>query len=427
MAGTQAVLTSVIFALSIRRGEGGLSQAELVMIAIAGAGVAGWIVADEPIVATACVVAADLVGAALMLPKTYRDPESETLVTFALASVGGALAAGAVGARSTSRCCSIRVYYCVVNAAIALLIWQRRPSCRLSPPEAAAPRARACPRPGGLSTLSEPSQAPTRSARPAQAGAGAGLARRRRRRRATSTTSSLVARCASRTVAWLASRVLGHVGERLGDREVGGRLDRRRQPLVAAPRRPRPAPARARRAPRSPARGRARSAPPGGCRGRARAARRTPRASSSPRRSRNGAGRRRGPCSACARATRTSSASATSRCCAPSWRSRSILRRAASAASTMRAREARSSSVRAASTSRRRSASSASRRSVMSKIAPSIHSRPPGPAHELAAVEHPADLAVGADDPVLERERPVASSRACSTASQHRARGRRDG
>ena len=33
------------------------------MIAIAGAGVIGWIVADEPLVATACVVAADLIGA----------------------------------------------------------------------------------------------------------------------------------------------------------------------------------------------------------------------------------------------------------------------------------------------------------------------------------------------------------------------------
>ena len=27
--------------------------------------------------------------------------------------------------------------------------------------------------------------------------------------------------------------------------------------------------------------------------------------------------------------------------------------------------------------------------------------------HQLAAVEHPADLAVGAHDPVLEHERPV--------------------
>ena len=52
MAGVQAVLTSLIFALSIRRGEGGVSPAELTMIAIASVGVAGWIVADEPIVAT---------------------------------------------------------------------------------------------------------------------------------------------------------------------------------------------------------------------------------------------------------------------------------------------------------------------------------------------------------------------------------------
>jgi hypothetical protein len=125
MAGTQAVLTSVIFALSIRWGEGGLSVAELVMIAIAGAGVVGWIVADEPIVATVCVVAADLVGVALMLPKTYRDPESETLVTFALASVGGALAAGAVGAVDVSLLL-YPVYYCLINCALALLIWQRR-------------------------------------------------------------------------------------------------------------------------------------------------------------------------------------------------------------------------------------------------------------------------------------------------------------
>ena len=52
------------------------------MTAVAGAGVIGWILADQPIVATACVVAADLIGAAMMVPKT--DPESETLVTFAL-------------------------------------------------------------------------------------------------------------------------------------------------------------------------------------------------------------------------------------------------------------------------------------------------------------------------------------------------------
>ena len=86
--------------------------------------------ADEPIVATVCVIAADLIGAAMMVPKTYRDPESETLVTFAFASLGGALAAGAVGAIDVSLLL-YPVYYCVVNGAIALLIWERRSALRL--------------------------------------------------------------------------------------------------------------------------------------------------------------------------------------------------------------------------------------------------------------------------------------------------------
>jgi hypothetical protein len=61
----------------------------------------------------------------MMVPKTYRDPESETLVTFAFASLGGALAAGAVGAIDLSLLL-YPVYFCLVNAAIALLIHHRR-------------------------------------------------------------------------------------------------------------------------------------------------------------------------------------------------------------------------------------------------------------------------------------------------------------
>ncbi len=125
MVGAQAILTSLTFCLSIRRGEGGVSMPEMVMIAVAGAGVLGWIVADEPIIATACVVAADLLGAAMMVPKTYRDPDSETLSTFALASVSGALAIGAVGTPELSLLL-YPVYFMLVNCAIAVFIHHRR-------------------------------------------------------------------------------------------------------------------------------------------------------------------------------------------------------------------------------------------------------------------------------------------------------------
>ena len=125
MAAAQAVLTSAVFLLSIRHGEGGLSPADVLLITLAGAGVVGWIVSDEPVIATACVVAADLIGAAMMVPKTYRDPGSETLATFALASLSGALAAGAVGAPDPSLLL-YPAYFCLVNGAIAVLIHHRR-------------------------------------------------------------------------------------------------------------------------------------------------------------------------------------------------------------------------------------------------------------------------------------------------------------
>jgi hypothetical protein len=125
MAGTQVVLTAGIFILAIRLGTGGVSLGDTFMITVAAAGVAGWLAADEPIVATLCVVGADLIAAALMVPKTHRDPHSETLSTFALASLGGALAAGAVGVLDVSLLL-YPTYYCLVNGAIALLIVHRR-------------------------------------------------------------------------------------------------------------------------------------------------------------------------------------------------------------------------------------------------------------------------------------------------------------
>ncbi len=125
VAGTQAVLTSLIFVLAVRVGTGGVSKGDLVLIAIAGAGVAGWLVSDQPIVATACVVVADLIAAGMMVPKTWRDPSSETLSTFAFASLGGLLAAGSVGALEPSLLL-YPAYYCLVNGALALLIRYRR-------------------------------------------------------------------------------------------------------------------------------------------------------------------------------------------------------------------------------------------------------------------------------------------------------------
>jgi hypothetical protein len=125
MCAVQLVMNTLVLALAVRFGTGALRGPEALMLALAGAGVAGWLLAGDPIVATACVVAADLTAFALMIPKSWRDPGSETLSTFAIASLGGALAAGAVADPAPSLLL-YPVYFCLANGALALLLWHRR-------------------------------------------------------------------------------------------------------------------------------------------------------------------------------------------------------------------------------------------------------------------------------------------------------------
>ena len=92
----QAAACAVIFVLAMRRGVGGVSRVELALLGIAAIGIAGWQIADDPIIATCSVVAADVIGMALMLPKTYRSPGSETASTFAIGGVSTLFALAAI-------------------------------------------------------------------------------------------------------------------------------------------------------------------------------------------------------------------------------------------------------------------------------------------------------------------------------------------
>ena len=122
---TQTIGTCLVFGLAVWLGSGGLSRADLALLALAGVGVAGWQAVDVPVIATGCVIAADLVAMLMMVPKTWRDPHSETLSTFVLAAGSGALALGAVGSLSVPLL-AYPAYFVAVNAAIAGLITQRR-------------------------------------------------------------------------------------------------------------------------------------------------------------------------------------------------------------------------------------------------------------------------------------------------------------
>jgi len=93
-------------------------------MALAGGGVAGWLMVDEPVIATVCVIVADFVAALMMLPKTWRQPGSETLATYVFASLGGAATVGAVGLVSVSLLI-YPVYFMLINAGLATVICYR--------------------------------------------------------------------------------------------------------------------------------------------------------------------------------------------------------------------------------------------------------------------------------------------------------------
>lgn len=125
MSEAQIALNLLVIVLAVRLGTGGMSASETGLLALAAGGVAGWFVVGEPMVAVACVVAADLVAALMMLPKTWRAPHSETASTFALASLAGALALASVGGLDP-RLMLYPLYFCAVNGALALVIRHRR-------------------------------------------------------------------------------------------------------------------------------------------------------------------------------------------------------------------------------------------------------------------------------------------------------------
>jgi hypothetical protein len=124
-AGVHTMLNATVFVLAIRRGRSAGVKADILTVILAGCGLAGWLMTGYAFTATLCVVAADLVALAAMIPKTWHDPWSETLPTYGLASLGGALAAGAVAGIDLALL-AYPIYYCLANGALAVVIHARR-------------------------------------------------------------------------------------------------------------------------------------------------------------------------------------------------------------------------------------------------------------------------------------------------------------
>jgi hypothetical protein len=125
----QALTTLAVLAAAVRRGVGWLTPANLVMLTVAALGVLGWITLTDPTAASACAAAADGAGLVAVLSKTWADPTSETIATYALAGATGLLCILAVEAWDPALLL-FPVYFCLGNAGTAAFIVLRRRALR---------------------------------------------------------------------------------------------------------------------------------------------------------------------------------------------------------------------------------------------------------------------------------------------------------
>jgi hypothetical protein len=122
MTGIQTAGVLLISFLSIKHGEGGLVRRDVISLICAGFGLVLWYFTKQPAAALLITVAIDAVGVMLVILKSYEDPESETVITWILAGLGGLLGALSVG-RFDPLLLLYPIYIFTMNSAVVLAIF----------------------------------------------------------------------------------------------------------------------------------------------------------------------------------------------------------------------------------------------------------------------------------------------------------------
>ncbi|HSX15280.1 MAG TPA: hypothetical protein VLF40_00650 [Candidatus Saccharimonadales bacterium] len=91
-----AVLVSITFLLSIRKGMGGASKLDMICLVLAIALFGYWATVHDTRISTLIAVIIDGIGAVPTIIKTYKHPETETYIQWMLAGVAGILTVLAV-------------------------------------------------------------------------------------------------------------------------------------------------------------------------------------------------------------------------------------------------------------------------------------------------------------------------------------------
>lgn len=121
MTGLETLGQLVVLLLSIKVGKGKFHKKDYIALIAASIGLILWYFTSEAAVALYIVIGIDFSGTILTIQKAYLDPDSETLSTWLLATIGGVLTILAVG-KIDIILLSYPVFIFAMNGIIALSI-----------------------------------------------------------------------------------------------------------------------------------------------------------------------------------------------------------------------------------------------------------------------------------------------------------------
>lgn len=111
----QTAGVTTIFLLSLKYGEGGLARSDIVALGVAAAGLVAWYFTREASVALYIAIGVDFSGGILSVVKAYRDPESETALTWLIAAFAGGFGVLAVGLEGSIVLLAFPTYYVIIS------------------------------------------------------------------------------------------------------------------------------------------------------------------------------------------------------------------------------------------------------------------------------------------------------------------------
>lgn len=111
----------ITFILSINFGVGGLEKMDIISLCGVGVSLILWYFTKEPAIVLFLIILIDLIGLNLTIIKTWKNPETENWVAWAMCGVGGFLGVLSVG-NLNFILLAYPVYICLANSIMAIIV-----------------------------------------------------------------------------------------------------------------------------------------------------------------------------------------------------------------------------------------------------------------------------------------------------------------